>query len=110
MNLFPEMEVYNETKVSEACYSTKFSVFMCLGSRISKKQKEKLEKQKQKQQNQARKIKERQREKEKNNIPTIPSITEEQLTTSVNQFESKNKSLAYKRCTECHQVQLGMKV
>ena len=76
-NLFSAMEVYYETKISEARYSTKFSVFIFIGSRISKKQKEKLEKQKQKQRDQAWKRKERQRKKEKNDIKIIPSITEE---------------------------------
>ena len=109
-NLLPLMKVYYETKISEARYSTNFSVFICIGSRISKKQKEQLEKLKQKQRDQARKRKERQREKEKNDIPNIPSITEEQFTASVKQFEIKNKNLAYKRCTGCHQVRLGMKV
>ena len=87
-----------------------FFLFACLGVRISKKKKEKPKNQKQRRRDQARKRKEKQREKEKNDIPAISLITKEQFTAFVKQFECKNKTLVYRRCTGCPQVQIDMKV
>ena len=59
------MEVYYETNISEARYSTNVSLFMFSGYRISKKQREKLKKKKKNQRDQAQKEKKR-KEKKKN--------------------------------------------